>query len=174
MLYHEVWYFELVWSYQILHYCQGDLDLTSLWLRLDLTCKLRTYACINHCRLKKFNPSSIARFSSIVTIFGPPANKLFGPLAKGLRQLLLPGGPLVSPFSPAGPRGRGACGALATPMARFLDPVIKLNLTLIGIHHLILFVKISDFENCFLCNTVARNLTPPNFIEIFVYLLVKL
>ena len=22
-LYHEVWYIELVWFYQILHYCQG-------------------------------------------------------------------------------------------------------------------------------------------------------
>ena len=42
--------------------------------------------------------------SSVATISGPPANKLFGPLAKGLRRLLLPGGPL-QPRGP--PRSRG-------------------------------------------------------------------
>ena len=39
--------------------------------------------------------------------FRAPANNLFGPLAKGLRRLLLPGRPWRAP------RGRGACGALA-------------------------------------------------------------
>ena len=52
-----------------------------------------------------------APFSSVATIFGPPANNLFGPLAKGLRRLLLPGGPLAGPFNPAGPpRSRGLRG----------------------------------------------------------------
>ena len=45
--------------------------------------------------------------------FRPPANNLFGPLAKGLRRLLLPGGPWRAPSTPWAPRGRGACG-LAT------------------------------------------------------------
>ena len=56
--------------------------------------------------------------SGVAMIFAPPlANNLFGPLAKGLRRLLLPGGPLA-PLQSRGPppRGRGACGALATPL----------------------------------------------------------
>ena len=62
--------------------------------------------------------------SSVATIFGPPANKLFGPLAKGLRPQLLPDGPLAGPFNPAAPpppRGRGVCGALATPLQQSLN-----------------------------------------------------
>ena len=52
-----------------------------------------------------------ANGSSVATIFGPPANKLFGPLAKELRRILLPGGPLAGPFSPAGPpRSQGLRG----------------------------------------------------------------
>ena len=40
-----------------------------------------------------------------------PANNLFGPLAKGLRRLLLPGGPLAGPFNPTGsPRSRDLRG----------------------------------------------------------------
>ena len=54
--------------------------------------------------------------SSVAKSFSRPANNLFGPLAKGLRRLLLPGKPLAGPFSPAAsPHGRGACGAFATP-----------------------------------------------------------
>ena len=31
-LYHEVWYIELVWSYQILHYCQGmQAGIDDVW-----------------------------------------------------------------------------------------------------------------------------------------------
>ena len=43
---------------------------------------------------------------SVATIFGPPAQQLvWAPaLAKGLRRLLLLGGPLAGPFSPAGSR----------------------------------------------------------------------
>ena len=37
----------------------------------------------------------------VATIFGPPANNLLGPLAKGLRRLLLPGGPLQPRGPPA-------------------------------------------------------------------------
>ena len=54
--------------------------------------------------------------SSVATIFGAPANNLFGPLAKGLRRLLLLGGPLAGPSAPRAPRDRGACGAIATPL----------------------------------------------------------
>ena len=51
-------------------------------------------------------------FSSVATIFGPPANNLFGTLAKGLWRPLFPGGPLAGLFSPAGPlpRSRGLRG----------------------------------------------------------------
>ena len=38
--------------------------------------------------------------SGVATIFGSPANNFFGPLAKGLRRLLLPDGPL-QPRPPA-------------------------------------------------------------------------
>ena len=63
-----------------------------------------------------------AVLGSVATIFGPPANNLFGPLAKGLRRLLLPGGPLAGPSSPAAPLGRGACGgALDTPLAVYFQ-----------------------------------------------------
>ena len=52
-----------------------------------------------------------SRHSGVATIFGPPANYLFGPLAKRLRRLLLSGGPLAGPFSLAGPpRSRGLRG----------------------------------------------------------------
>ena len=53
-----------------------------------------------------------AAASSVAMIFAPPppANKLFGSLAKGLRRLLLPGGPLVDPFSPALPAVAGSAG----------------------------------------------------------------
>ena len=40
--------------------------------------------------------NSIIPCSGVATIFGPRANNLFGPLAKGLRRLLLPGGPLAA------------------------------------------------------------------------------
>ena len=66
-----------------------------------------------------FLPVSVSpRPSGVATILGLPANNLFGPLATGLRRLLLPGGPCGSLQSRASPRGRGACGALATPLPR--------------------------------------------------------
>ena len=46
-------------------------------------------------------------FSGVATIFGPPANNVFGSLAKWLRRLLLPGG-LLQPRGP--PRSRGLRG----------------------------------------------------------------
>ena len=57
--------------------------------------------------------------SSVATIFGPLANNLFGPLAKGLRQLLLPGGPLQPRRSPRGqPRGSPTVAEPAGPLLR--------------------------------------------------------
>ena len=64
--------------------------------------------CLNRCEC-----------SSVATIFAPPPNNFFGPLAKGLRRLLLPGGPLRAPSTPWAHRGRGACGALATPLCEW-------------------------------------------------------
>ena len=60
--------------------------------------------------------SSQVDCSSVETIFGLPANNSFGPLAKGLRRLLLLGGPLAGPSAPWAPRNRGACatGRLCT------------------------------------------------------------
>ena len=109
----------------------GNTCFFFLLRRLSSTCQTPMHwrltcsrvPCSEKVPCSEYSPCSCMGFpahtgsSSVATIFGPPANNLFGPLAKGLRRLLLPGGPLAGPFSPAGPPAvRGACGALATPL----------------------------------------------------------
>ena len=74
-----------------------------------------TDSCILERELKThlfYNGTILTVVSSVATIFAPPpANILFGPLAKGLRRPPLPGGKLAGPFSLAvSPRSRGLRG----------------------------------------------------------------
>ena len=83
--------------------------------------------------------------SSLATIFGPPhlANNLFGHLIKGLRRLLLRGGPLAGHFSPA------PSPAVAVPVGHLATGHVDTRLSLSSnFRHIFLFSSTgpSQFE----------------------------
>ena len=66
-------------------------------------------------------PVYIYIFSSVATIFGPPRKQLVWASGQGVTETTSSGRAPGGPLQPRGPpRGRGACGALATPLYIFL------------------------------------------------------
>ena len=63
--------------------------------------------------------------SGVATIFGPPATTCLGPWTKGYGDNFFLASPWRAPSVLRAPRGRGACGALATPL---ISPLALLRL----------------------------------------------